>query len=104
MAADKITADALDAALKLVNTATETATRLAATAAETAFRLNTHEAVCAERLGGIHGRFTGVESSIKGLRAIILWGGGIAVGAVGGLIATLAVVAWAFIKKEWHLP
>lgn len=103
-AADKITTDALEAALKLVNTATETATRLAATAAETAFRLTTHEEVCAERLLRIDGRFTGVETSIKSLRAIILWGGGLAVGAVGALIVTLAVVAWAFIKKEWHLP
>lgn len=97
LAADKVTADALAAALDLVNTATTTAAALAATAAETAARFGTHEAVCAIQ-------YAGLRADIKSLRGIILWGGGLAVGAVGALIVTLAVVAWAFVKKEWHLP
>lgn len=103
-AADKITADALDAALKLVATASDTASRLAATATETAARLATHEAVCAERLTSIHGRFTGVEASIKSLRSVVLWAGGIAVVVTGTLITVLAVVVWSFLKRELHLP
>lgn len=96
-AAEKITADAMSAALALVTTASETAARLAQTAADTAANLRTHEAVCAER-------YNGVRDDIKSLRGLILWGGGLAVSAVGILIIALAIVAWAFVKRELKLP
>lgn len=107
LAAQQVRDDALTAALKIVTTAseaaaalaataTETATRLAATTAATTASLNTHEAVCSER-------YSGIRADIKSLKSIILWGGGLAVSAVGVLIMALAIISWAFIKKELKL-
>lgn len=107
LAAQKIRDDALTAALKIVTaaseaatnlatTASETATRLAATTATTTAALNTHEAVCSER-------YSGIRADIKNLKSIILWGGGLAVSGVGVLVMALAIIAWAFIKKELKL-
>lgn len=103
-AAEKVTADAMAAALKLVTTATETAARLAATATDTAANLAKHEAVCVERQNSAVDRYNSVRSDIKGLRSIILWGGGLAVTATGVLILALAAVAWSFFKKSLGLP
>jgi len=96
-AAAKVTGVSLQASMRLVRTAAHTAARLTQTAAETAAKLSTHEAVCAER-------FSGIRSDIKALRSIVLWGGAFAVSSVGLLITSLAMVAWAFLKKELHLP
>ena len=102
-AAEKITKDAMTAALKLVTTATETASRLAQSASDTAGHLRTHEAVCVERYDGLRGDIAGVELKIVELKKMIIVAGGIAVGGTGALIVALASVAWAFLKKELHL-